>query len=259
MLAVGAVNGRTMLHVTLTGTNPRRGNRVHELDSVLPGINRNFADNGANLVRRRRCRNGLAKGNRHGTVRRRAVHVGAAIAVVGAPKALNVERDNHCIGLVDSRRIVNGKGFHVRGLGHLACGEYDHGFTLQKILMDFVHGLFGVIVVNTDHAQTLEDCAQVPLFKVVLVACNAKRTGGCHLQHGPVDKAVVVTHQKHGTFVRNILHAKHANAVAVEHQLKKRAEQRLRQVRNGPYKHHQRYDGDSEEVQLRTDVGVMDH
>ena len=216
---------------------------MHELDGVLPGINRNLADNGANLVRGRRCRNGIAKGNRHGTVRRRAIHVGAAITVVCAPEALNVERDYHCVGLVNSRRIVNGKGFHVRGLGHLACGEYDHGFTLQKSLMDFVHGLFGVIVVDTDHAQTLEDCTQVPLFKVILVACNAKRTGGRHLEHGPVDKAVVVAHQKHRSFVRNILHAKHANAVAVEHEFKKRAEQGLRQVRNGPDKNHQRHNG----------------
>ena len=144
-------------------------------------------------------------------------------------------------------------------LGNFACGEHDHRLARQKGLVDFFHGLFGMAVVDANHSQALQDCPQVPPFKVVLVACNAERSGTCHLEHGPVDKAMVGTHHEHRARIGNVAHVQHANFVAAEHQAQKGAEQSLGQIRDGPGEHAQGNQAKSHKVELRTDMGVMHH
>ena len=92
MPAIGVVDGGSVLHVLLAGLDPRGRNGTHKLDRILPSLDRNLADNGTDLVWRCGCRNSLAKSHRHRTVRGSAIHVGAAVAIVGTPESLDVER-----------------------------------------------------------------------------------------------------------------------------------------------------------------------
>ena len=94
---------------------------------------------------------------------------------------------------------------------------------------------------------------------MVLVTRNTKRTRRSHLHHSPVNKAVVVTDQENRTFVRDVLHVQHADSIAAEHKAKERSQHGLRQIVNRPDKHTHRNHGKTNEVILRTNIGVADH
>ena len=256
---IGVVDGRAVLHVLLAGVDPRGGNGAHKLNSILPSLDRNLTDNGTNLVGRGLCRDRLTESHRHRTVRRGAVHIGAAVTIVRTPEALDIEREQHGIGPFYSLGVVQVERLHMRRLGYLTCGEHHHGLARKQGLVNLFHSLFGVAVIDADHSQTLKDSAQVPLFKVILIACNTERTRACHLKHGPVDKAMMVTHHQYRTHVGNITYIQNANLVAAKHQTQKGTNQGLRQVRNGPSKYRQRNNAKAHKVELGANAGKMHH
>ena len=217
MSAIRTINCRTVLHVLLVSADPAIGNRMHKRNSVVPGINRDAADNGADFVRRSVRRESFTKGDRHRTFSRSTEHVRRAVAIVRAPQALDIERDYLSLRAIDSGGIVNRKRFHVRRLGNFARRENHDSLTCEEGGMNLIHRNLGIAVINTDHAQALEHGAQVPLVKMVLVTCNTKRTRRSHLHHSPVNKAVVVTDQENRTIVRDVLHVQHADSIAAEH------------------------------------------
>ena len=80
--------------------------------------------------------------------------------------------------------------------------------------MDFFHSGRRIATVNANQEVPVEEPALVPIGKGVAVACNAERSRACNLEHSPVNKAEVRTHQKNRTRFRNVLHAHHLHFVA---------------------------------------------
>ena len=257
--SIGIVNSRAILDMALVRTDPAIGNRVNERNGIAPSINRNLTDNGADLVGRSGGRNRFTEGNRHDAFRRSAVHVGVAIAVVTAPKPLDVEGQHLGIRPLDHLRVVDGKRFDVRGLGNFAGGEKHNRAAFQQSLVDAVHGRFLMAGVVTDNTHALEQGAQVPFFEVVLARRDSERTRGGHLHHGPVDKAVVVADQENRAIVRDVLHTEDTNLVLVENKAQDRANQSLGQIGNSPDKHAYRNNGQTDKVKLRRNRRIVAH
>ncbi len=256
--AVGIVDGRAVLHVFFVGANPAVAHRLHERDRVVPGIDGNLPDNRADFIGRRIRRDRFAKGNRHRAVGRCTEHVRTTIAVVRTPEALGVERHDNGVRPLNSLRIVDAEGFHVRRPRNFARREYHHGVARQEPLANFLHGFFRMAIVDTNHSESFQHGSQVPFLEVVLVAGNAKRTRGSHLHHGPVDKAMVVANKEHRPVVRDVAHVQDTNLVAAKGQAQNRTDKGLRQIEDRPVEHADRHDGKAEEIELRPNRGVAD-
>ena len=83
--------------------------------------------------------------------------------------------------------------------------------------MDFFHRFTWVAAVDVNDGLAMCEPAQIPVGKGVAVACDEKRARACHLEHGPVDKAVVRTDQKERAGFGHVLDAVDFDSVA-EHE-----------------------------------------
>ena len=80
--------------------------------------------------------------------------------------------------------------------------------------MDFFHRFTWVAAVDVDDGLAVCEPAQIPVGKGVAVACDEKRARACHLEHSPVNKAVVRTDQKERTRFGHILDAVDLDLIA---------------------------------------------
>ena len=162
----------------------------------------------------------------------RAVHALGSLAVTAAPQALDVERDNRSVRAFNRLRIVERESRDERLLGNFAFGEDDYGLTPQERIVNALHGRSRIAAIDVDEELSVREPALVPVRKSVPVTCNAKRPGRRHLEHGPVNKAEMRTHQKNRASLGNVLHAHDLHAVT-EHESEREAERGAQERHRG--------------------------